>query len=86
MENYCDFEIENGVLTKYWGYDENVTIPDSVTSIEESAFNYCRSLKEAALPEGLESIGYGAFCACGSLCEMEIPEGVTSLGENILGM
>lgn len=36
MENYCDFEIENGVLTKYWGYDENVTIPEGVTSLGEN--------------------------------------------------
>ena len=33
MGNYSDFEIENGILIKYWGYEEDVTIPDNVTGI-----------------------------------------------------
>jgi hypothetical protein len=35
MEN---FEINNGILTKYKGSDKNVIIPESVTSIGEKAF------------------------------------------------
>ncbi len=39
-----DFIIENGTLTGYNGNAENVTIPDSVTSIGGWAFNGCTNL------------------------------------------
>ena len=33
MGNNYNFEIENGVLIKYWDYKEDVTIPDNVIRI-----------------------------------------------------
>lgn len=33
-----DFQIENGVLTKYIGSDADIIIPDSVTCIGKQAF------------------------------------------------
>lgn len=38
MSNTSDFVIENGVLTKYNGSNENVVIPDGVTEIGSRAF------------------------------------------------
>ena len=45
------------------------TIPDSVTSIGEWAFNGC-SLTSITIPDGVTSIGYYAFADCKSLAEV----------------
>ena len=44
-----------------------ITIPNSVTSIGESAFFYCTSLTEITIPDSVTSIGCWAFSDCTSL-------------------
>ena len=56
------------------------TIPSTVISIEDSAFEGCSSLKNITIPERMTSIGNSAFYECSSLESIEIPEGVTSIG------
>ena len=58
----------------------SVTIPESVTSIGESAFEDCYGLTTITLPESVTSIGDWAFSYCISLTSMTIPESVTSIG------
>lgn len=40
---------------------ESIVIPDTVTSIGEGAFIYCRTLKEITIPASVTSIGKNAF-------------------------
>ena len=57
-------------------------IPDSVTSIGDSAFSDCSSLTSITIPNGVTSIGISAFYECSSLTSITIPDGVTSIGDS----
>lgn len=46
-----DFVIENGVLKKYSGSDEEVVIPDNVTAIGKEAFKNCRRIRKVVIPK-----------------------------------
>ncbi len=59
---------------------ESDDIPDSVTSIGNSAFRGCESLTSIEIPNSVTSIGDWAFAYCSSLTSIEIPDSVTSIG------
>ena len=73
--------IVNGVLNSFApaGLTE-YSIPNSVTSIGDSAFEFCRSLTSITIPDGVTSIGNCTFRGCTSLTSITIPDGVTSIG------
>ncbi len=60
----------------------SITIPDSVTSIGKSAFEFCDGLTgELKIPDSVTSIGEWAFEFCDGLTgELKIPDSVTSIG------
>jgi len=62
----------------------NVTIPDSVTTIELRAFQGT-SLKSVTIPNSVTSIGSTAFGGCTSLTSITIPNSVTSIGGGAFG-
>ena len=59
--------------------ETHYTVPDGVTAVAESAFQYS-SLVTVALPDGLLTIGERAFAGCQSLVAIKIPASVTTIG------
>lgn len=60
----------------------SVTIPSSVTLIDEYAFYNCNNLKTVKFQNGskLQSIGARAFSKCSNLTTINIPNSVTDIG------
>ncbi len=56
------------------------TLPDSVTSIGDSAFAGCTGLTEITLPNSLTSIGLYAFIGCRGLTQFTFLSSLTSIG------
>ena len=56
-------------------------IPNSVTSIGDSAFYDSRSLSNIVIPNSVTSIGDSAFEGCNSLGSLVIPNSVTNIGK-----
>ena len=60
----------------------SVTIPDSVTSIEEGAFSDCEKLTTIRLPNSITEIPAYSFRNCKNLTNISIPDSVTSIGDS----
>ena len=58
-----------------------ITIPNSVTIIEDSAFHDCKKLSSITIPESVEIIGDSAFAYCESLKVIAIPNSVKYIGD-----
>jgi len=72
---------------RWFGYQTeitSITIPSSVTTIGNRAFDMCESLTSVTFAEGsrLQTIGQGAFDNCTGITSITIPAGVTSMGES----
>lgn len=60
---------------------ESIVLPDTIKSIDSSAFSNCTSLKSINLPNSIEYIGNNAFVLCRSLTNIVIPDSVTILNK-----
>lgn len=59
------------------------TIPDSVTSIGDRAFQNCKTLTSISIPNSVTSLGYGVFLSCDGLTSVIIGDNVESLSSNV---
>ena len=59
-----------------------ISFPDGLTSIGNSAFEGCSGLTSISFPDGLTSIGGYAFRGCSALSSISLPDGLTSIGES----
>ena len=58
-----------------------VTLPPTLTMIDDYAFMNCTSLEEIVLPETVTNLGWESFCNCASLREVTIPAAVEEIEE-----
>ena len=57
----------------------NISIPNSITNIEEGTFYGCKSLTNITIPEGAIRIGNEAFSFCSNLTSITVAESVTNI-------
>ena len=61
---------------------KTVSLPNTITKIDQAAFFYCESLTEICIPESVTSIGSFAFCGCSSLKKVSLPAGIKEIGKD----
>ena len=59
----------------------SITLPSTVTEIDNFAFSVCYNLREVVLNEGLQKIGAYAFWNCTSLESIMMPSSVVEIGD-----
>ena len=82
------YEIAQGIRTIGEGAFEfgrmsSVIIPDSVTSVGDEAFCFCKELKTLTFPDSVTSVGREAFYRCFDLESVVIPDSVTEIGDDV---
>ncbi|GHV72194.1 hypothetical protein FACS1894201_00100 [Bacteroidia bacterium] len=59
---------------------KTVVIEDGVTTIGQSAFEYCSGITAVTIPNSITDIGASAFFNCNGLTSIMIPESVATIG------
>lgn len=84
--NYADangYLIVSNILFDYYGNEENVVIPDGVTTIDQYAFNDCDCVKSIVLPESATKICDYAFQFATNLERVTLGASVQEIGEDL---
>ena len=61
----------------------NIDIPDSVETIERSAFSLCKSLLTITVPDTVQTLGNGAFSSCKELKKIILGKGIKHLEDSV---
>jgi hypothetical protein len=87
-ENGVLYNKNKTILHRYpaKGTSTNFSIPNSVTSIEEFAFEGCTILTSVTIPDSVTIIGNEAFISSTSLTSVTIGSGVNSIGTTAFGL
>lgn len=78
--NYVVSQIGKSAFEGYSGITK-MTIPSTVSIIEEKAFRNCTALREINTPQPLSTIGDYAFEGCSSLENYSLQASISKLGE-----
>lgn len=89
QNNHKNYNIPNGVeeICDNAFYGKNiteVTFPNTVTKIGQSAFMKCNILTKVNIPNSVTDIEESAFCNCNELKQLHLPENLTVLNKNVL--
>ncbi len=76
-----EFLTIGNVLIKYNGTGSQVTLPNNIKVIADSAFAELSNLTAITLNAGLETIGSYAFYGCSGIFHITIPASVSYIGE-----
>ena len=75
---------ELGQVYRYCKGLKSITIPDTVTSIVDWAFQGCSQITEVTFPDSVTSIGGSIFSECPALTKVTLPSKLESLGNGAL--
>jgi hypothetical protein len=79
--NYKVATIHSQVFA-FYSVLKSVTIPNTVTRIENDAFEYCTNLTSVIIPDSVNYIGSGAFYCCSKLSSISFPKLLKSVGNS----
>lgn len=60
----------------------SIIIPNTITLIEEHAFEDCKQLKKIDIPDSVTEISSHAFCGCENLEEVNLGSELKTIGQN----
>ena len=76
------FDKDQTILIQYpGGRAGSYSIPNTVTSIENAAFQFCSGINSVTIPSSVTNIGWAAFMFCANLTNVTIPKSVASIGD-----
>ena len=81
VEDNVLFTADKKRLISYCSTQTSYCIPESVTTIGDSAFSWCDSLTQITISNSVTTIGNWTFNKCSSLSQITIPESVISIGK-----
>ena len=61
-------------------YEGNLTLPETITSIDDFCFYLCNNIESITFPKGLKSIGEYGFYYANVLSSLSLPENLESIG------
>ncbi len=79
LQDKNGFVIVNNTLFDYYGNNETIYIPQTVTAIDNIVFFENETLETIILPKGLKKIGASAFYGCKKLKNISIPASIENI-------
>ena len=72
----------NGNCFSYSGI-ETITIPNTITDVSSSVFEYCYHLRSVTLPSGITTMWSNTFARCYDIVSVSIPSSVTKFETSV---